>query len=90
MANNAYLIYYRKNKELVLTKQKNTTKIIKIDWVNKQEKNMMVCLKKKCTEQCLKKKKVKEMNTKETDIVKCLKNKKIKKENTQEIGITPW
>ena len=50
---------------------------------------MMVCLKKKCTEQCLKKKKVKEMNTKETDIVKCLKNKKIKKENTQEIGITP-
>ena len=39
----------------------------------------MVCLNKKCTEQFLKKKKVKEMNTKETDIVKYLKNKKNKK-----------
>ena len=87
MVNNAYLTYYQRNKELV-PRQKNTTKTIKIDSVNRQVNGITVCLKKKKTKrenikklsiaQSQKKKKIKQASKKETDITTYPKNKRMK------------
>ena len=79
MANNAYLTYYQKNKELVLNKAKEYYKNNK-DRLSKQAREIYAGLSEE--------EKDKKENTEEINTLQCLKKKKIKEMNTKEIDIT--